>query len=241
MTKVGVMQPYFFPYLGYFQHVNKCDKWVLFDDTQYKNKGWVNRNRILHPNVDKKWSYITLPLKKASLKYIVDIDIDKSSNFCDRILGQLALYKKISSHYKHEIPFIESLISDEADNLSEYLYSLNYRLFEYFEIKCELICQSKSPLITTDRNSKCNSGTWALEISKELDASEYINPINGRHLFDKELYEKSGINLLFFEPELKPYSQRRTDFLSALSVLDLLLLHGRRAVINRIGLGSIML
>ena len=60
--KLAIMQPYFFPYIGYFQLMNYVDEWVVFDDIQFIDKGWINRNRILHPDPNKSFQYITIPL-----------------------------------------------------------------------------------------------------------------------------------------------------------------------------------
>ncbi len=61
--KLAIMQPYFFPYIGYFQLINTVDEFVVYDNIEFTKKGWINRNRIL---VNGKDEYITLPIKKDS-------------------------------------------------------------------------------------------------------------------------------------------------------------------------------
>ena len=61
--KLAIMQPYFFPYIGYFQLIKSVDEFVIYDNIQYTKKGWINRNRILVNGTDY---LISLPLKKDS-------------------------------------------------------------------------------------------------------------------------------------------------------------------------------
>ena len=96
--KLGIMQPYFFPYIGYFQLMKHVDQWVVFDDIQFIDKGWINRNRILHPDTKKQWLYITLPLhKRKQFDKICNIHIKSEINWKEEILGRLTAYK-ISLH-----------------------------------------------------------------------------------------------------------------------------------------------
>ena len=81
MGKTAIMQPYFFPYIGYFQLMNTVDLWVAFDDTQFVDKGWVNRNRVLHPEEDKAWQFITFPLSKRG-----QFDCKMEPFFCRTII-----------------------------------------------------------------------------------------------------------------------------------------------------------
>ena len=95
--KLGIMQPYFFPYLGYFRLLNSVDRWIAFDEVQFIDKGWINRNRILHTNKSKEWQYITLPLyNKSRFDKISEISIDMQQNWRANILGKLTLYQKIA-------------------------------------------------------------------------------------------------------------------------------------------------
>ena len=85
---LGIMQPYFFPYLGYFDLINRCDKWIVFDTPQYIRHGWINRNRILHPQ--QGWQYIIVPVKKHKRDTPINqIEIVPPALWSPRILGQL--------------------------------------------------------------------------------------------------------------------------------------------------------
>ena len=114
--KLAIMQPYFFPYIGYFQLMNVVDKWVVFDNIQYIRHGWVNRNRILSPNLEKEWQYILIPLDKhAKEALIYDIKIINSNRWKDEIIGKLSYYKRIRAPYYYQI--IDLICCEKEDAL----------------------------------------------------------------------------------------------------------------------------
>ena len=120
--KIGIMQPYAFPYLGYFQLINYVDKWVIFDDIQYISKGWINRNRILHPDLKKEWQYFTVPIKKHSRESrIKDIEINEELEWRDAFLGKLTSYKKKAPFYKETVEFIGDCVNIESSSLVKWL------------------------------------------------------------------------------------------------------------------------
>ena len=118
--KVGIMQPYFFPYIGYFALVNYVDEFIFFDTPQYINHGWVNRNRILRQNGVP--GYVTVPIQKASQNTsIKDIKISNSSDWKNKIFGQITVYKKKAPYYKEILSVLHSILDKEY----EYLADLN--------------------------------------------------------------------------------------------------------------------
>jgi len=89
--KLGIMQPYFFPYLGHFDLIYKTDRWIVFDTPQYIRQGWVNRNRILGPN--SGWQYITVPTRKHHRDNpIRDILVKEGKDWRERVCRQLEHY-----------------------------------------------------------------------------------------------------------------------------------------------------
>ena len=93
--KLGIMQPYLFPYVGYFQLMNAVDRWIAFDEIQFIDKGWINRNRILHPDPVKQWQFLTVPLsKRGQFDKICNISIKEELDWRSQIFGKLTMYKK---------------------------------------------------------------------------------------------------------------------------------------------------
>ncbi|MDC3044740.1 WbqC family protein [Prochlorococcus sp. AH-736-B04] len=222
------MQPYFFPYIGYFQLMHYVDEWIIFDDTQFIDKGWINRNRILHPDIDKEWQFITIPLKsRGQFDKINIISIDSSKNWESNILGKLTAYKKKAPFYKQTIDFIKYCFSNKNISLSEFLTSTLKKTAEYIGIRTPLIVQSSLD-IKIDKVD--HPGQWALKIATELKADEYINPIGGRKIFKKEEFENENIKLRFIETLLEPYSQRRNGFIEGLSIIDIMMWNDQKNI-----------
>jgi len=226
--KIGIMQPYFFPYIGYFQLINYIDKWVVFDDTQYISKGWINRNRILHPDVKKEWQFFTIPVKKHSLKSrILNIEINDNIDWRNDLLGKLTTYKKKAPFYKETVEFINSCIGFEYTNLSKIVvYTLknvcknlgipfNYTLFSQMNINTA--------------NIK-HAGQWALEIAAAMDANVYVNPVSGYSLFNENEFQDRNIELQFLKPKLTPYVQRRGHFVPGLSIIDIMMWNDNNSI-----------
>lgn len=221
--KLGVMQPYFFPYIGYLQLMSSVDEWVFFDDIQFVNKGWVNRNRILHPNADKEWQYFTIPLRgRGRFDKINQISILESS-WKKQLLGKLSFYKRWAPFYKETTDVVGHCIDSESLNLGSFVVSTLLKLSQVFDINVKSYVQSEMDW-TFDTIE--HSGQWALRIAETLSAKEYVNPVGGASIFDVTEFRDSGIKLTFFEPKITEYDQGGRKFVPGLSVIDVLMWNG---------------
>lgn len=219
--KVGIMQPYFFPYIGYFSLINAVDRWVVFDDVQYINKGWVNRNRIIHP-ICNEWIYITVPVcKHIREEKIKNISINRTIGYKDKILAQLeSSYKKRATFFYEVMNIVSDCLEKENENLCRLnVYSMK-KVCEYLHINFEYQLFSEMEIVN---NRMSEAGEWALYISREMKADEYINPIGGRALFDKKKFENSGINLRFLKQNIDKYEQKKASFIEGLSIIDVMM------------------
>jgi len=141
------MQPYFFPYIGYFQLLNTVDHWIAFDDIQFIDKGWINRNRVLHPDISKEWQYITLPLsRRGQFDKIRDIEIDTRADWRAQILGKLTSYKKKAPHYRQTMDFLESTFNSTETNLSNFVVKTLKMTAAYVGIQTPISIQSEMDL-----------------------------------------------------------------------------------------------
>ena len=218
--KLGIMQPYFFPYIGYFQLINAVDQWVVFDTPQYIRHGWVNRNRILHPQAGPK--YMLLPLAKHSKNVVIgDVLLHPDVAWKPKIMAQL------SDYYRKRAPNFGEVMEMAESALDEHETSLTRLLVRCLEHTCEFIGVEFNPIFASqleiDSNNVTHAGQWALEISKALQATEYINPIGGRELFNTQEFEDSNIRLSFLKSATGIYNQGGNDFYEALSILDVLM------------------
>ena len=219
--KVAIMQPYTFPYIGYFQLINYVDKWVIFDDTQYISKGWINRNRMLHPDVKKEWQYFTVPVKKHSRESrINNIEINDNLEWRDELLRKLTSYKKKAPFYAETVEFIGDCINFKCSSLSEWVVYTLKSTCNYLEVPFEYSIFSKENINT---KKITHAGQWALEISSVMDAEEYVNPPGGYSIFDENEFLAKNIKLRFLKPNLKPYVQRRGYFVPGLSIIDVMM------------------
>lgn len=223
--KVAIMQPYTFPYIGYFQLINYVDKWVIFDDTQYIAKGWINRNRILHPDVKKEWQYFTVPVKKHSRESrIKDVEINDDLEWRDEFVGKLTSYRKKAPFYAETVEFISDCISFKCSTLSEWVVYTLKSTCNYLGIpfNYSLFSQMESNAYKID-----HPGQWALEIADAMDADEYVNPPGGYSIFNEKEFLARNIELCFLKPNLTPYVQRRGYFVPGLSIVDVMMWNSR--------------
>ena len=216
--KLAVMQPYFFPYIGYWQLFNYVDRFVIYDNIEYTKKGWINRNRFLQ---DGKAVYMTVPLEKDS-DYL---DIKKrriSEEFWKRkILHQLSAAYKKAPYYEEIIRLVEEIYKVDNNNLFEFLQETIRMIVDVLDIDTELITSSD-----LDENPELRGQARVINTCKLCNADQYINPIGGVDLYDKEIFKKAGIDMFFLEPKLTPYKQFNDVFVPSLSIIDMLMFCG---------------
>ncbi len=225
--KIGIMQPYIFPYLGYWQVMNKTDRWIFFDTVQYNKRSWMNRNRIMHPNPVKEYQYISVPIKKHPRGTLInEVEINQDINWRETIKGQLTVYKQLRAPYYDDVHALIESILDEA-KMDSFL--------ELCILSSEAICKSLHIAINYkiasqtdfDRERITAPGEWALEICKAQKADMYINPYSGYDIFDEENYRKNNIELRFLKPAIREYTQsKRERFVPSLSIIDMLMFTG---------------
>lgn len=224
------MQPYLFPYIGYWQLIDYTDEWVFFDVVQYNKKSWMNRNRILHPDKDKEFQYITVPIKKHKRGTLIkDVCINDDEKWKKKILGQLSIYKKFNAPYYDDVVELTNLVFKK-----EYLSFLDL-VIESVKVTCNYLDINLNYKVASeidfDQGSVQGPGDWALEISKSQNATQYINPPGGYNIFDENKYSKNGIELLFLKPNLSEYKQSmRENFVSGLSIIDVMMFHSPKEI-----------
>ncbi len=223
--KLAIMQPYFLPYLGYFQLLNAVENFVVYDNIQYSKKGWINRNRILSNGGD---SIFTLPLKKDS-DYLDVNQRALSEHFLkvekDKILRRIRNDYKNAPSYESVMPLLEKVFNYSELNLFEYIYFSIKEISNFLGITTQLLISSK---INIDHNLK--SQCKVLEICKTLNAQDYINPIGGIELYSKKDFLDSGINLMFMKTNSRPYPQFSKEFVPNLSIIDVLMFNSKEEI-----------
>jgi hypothetical protein len=224
-AKLAVMQPYFLPYIGYWQLIHAVDTFVLLDDVQYIRHGWVNRNRILKHGGG--WQYIAVPIRKhPPAAPIRDIRASAGRDWKGLILRQLAHYgyHGRAPHYGDVMGLLERAFSAITDDrLSIINYSLVRDVCNYLGLPARIELSSHLDLSYADVHGP---GDWGLSVARSLGAAEYINPIGGAGLFDAGAFDSSGVRLAFLRCGEIEYEQGAAHE-PALSIIDVLMFNGR--------------
>ncbi len=222
------MQPYFFPYLGYFSLIKYTDKWVVFDKIQYIRHGWGNRNRVLKPT--EGWQYIIVPLQKHSRNTLIkDIVIKENTDWKARITKQLEHYKKKAPNYRQVVEVLKSCFTLKTNSLTYLNTHLLKKTCEYIGIHFNYEIFSEMNLAIGNVN---DPGEWALRISEAVGAEEYINPPGGEKIFDRRKFEEVNIKLKFLKVNLTEYNQRRSTFEPGLSIVDVMMFNSQEEIKN---------
>ena len=221
--KIGIMQPYFLPYIGYWQLLNAVDKYVIYDDVNYINRGWINRNRILVSGKDK---LITLSLKGASQnKLINEIDLSEDETYKKKLLKTIEENYKKAHFFKEVFPVIDKIIENDEKNLAKYLEFSIKEICKYLDIKTELLLSSN-----LKKDNFLKGEDKILAICKELEGTEYYNAIGGQELYSFKRFEQSKLKLKFLKTDEIIYKQFNNEFISNLSILDVLMFNSKEKV-----------
>ncbi len=221
--KVGIMQPYFFPYIGYWQLMNEVDKYVIYDDVNYINRGWINRNRIL---VDGSPKYFNVPLLGASQnKLIKDIKVNLDENKINRNMSIIKYNYKKAPYFELIYPLILEILNCKFDILSEYLTNSIRVICQYLEINTKIIMSSN-----LKKDNSLKGEIKILAICKELETTDYYNAIGGQELYHFNLFAEQGIKLHFVKTNEMRYRQFENEFQPSLSIIDVLMFNSRTQV-----------
>ncbi len=214
--KTVIMQPYLFPYLGYWQMIAAADTFVLFDDVNYIKRGWINRNNIL---LNNSVHLFTLPLVKASQnKLINEINITSESKEIKKILKLIETAYKKAPYYNDVFPIISSILLYPDANLVSLLMHQFVEIFSYLDIKTKIILSSSIPKDNTLKGQE-----KILAICHHLNTTQYINAIGGKELYDKQRFLKENICLNFIKMRDITYHQFNLEFIPYLSFIDVLM------------------
>ncbi len=226
---IAVMQPYFLPYIGYWQLINAVDVFVVYDNIEFSKNGWFHRNNIL---CNGKKNMFSIPLKKASdyldvrERYLAD----NAQKEIEKIVAKIQNEYRKAPYYHNVIGLVRDVFMYEEANLFQFIFYSIKSICAYLEIETTLYISSR---IAIDHNLKAVEKVIA--INRALQSEIYFNPIGGQKLYDKAIFDAAGIKLRFLESLSKPYSQFENDFVPSLSILDVLMFNNKdeiRSMLN---------
>jgi hypothetical protein len=224
--KLGIMQPYLFPYIGYFQLINAVDTFVFYDDVNFIKRGWINRNNIL---IDGQAHLFSIPLIKASQnKLINETFINYETNWKSTLLNTIKSNYSKAPYFNDVYKLIEETINKEHQKISELAADSIIACCNYLSIdkNFELSSEKKTSTKGLEKADRL------IKISKLNKASEYINPSGGKELYRKEFFNKNGVKLSFIENKILEYPQFKSDFVGGLSIIDVLMFNSKEETLN---------
>ncbi len=218
---VAIMQPYFLPYLGYWQLLVASDVFVIYDNIQFTKKGWFHRNNILM-NGEKK--LFTLPLKQGSdyLHVVERVLADDAKGAIDKVLAQIKQSYRKAPYFDTAYPVIEQCFCYPQTNLFYFTEHSIQLLCQYLGIQCTIV---RSSDIAIDHSLRSEEKVIAL--CQALGAKRYINAIGGLELYNKATFQQAGLDLCFLQSHLPCYPQFGADFVPYLSVIDLMMFNSQ--------------
>ncbi len=216
MKTIAIMQPYLLPYIGYFQLMAAVDKFVVYDDVNYINRGWINRNRLLHNGIAQTF---TLPLHSASQnRLICEIELDETQGWRKKFLQTIQQAYGKSPCYAQASVLMESIINYPSTKLDEFLLHSLRKIVLYLSMDIEIVNTSR-----VYNNAHLKGQERILDICSQEQADSYINPIGGIELYDHSIFYKHSLSLYFLRSRPVSYPQGKGEHIPWLSILDVIM------------------
>lgn len=225
--KIAIMQPYLFPYIGYYQLLNAADKFVFLDDVAFINRGWINRNNML---VNGRSNLFTVPLQNASQnKRINEIEVT-DGNWRGKLLRTIEMAYKKAPQFDKVFPIINDVFSSTERSIAALARQSIYHVIAYLGLSKEIVDSSN-----IYRNETLKGEARIINISKLENATHYINPIGGTELYDVKHFAEENIQLQFLKTRNFAYKQMNNEFVPHLSMIDVLMFNQRGTVREYLG------
>jgi hypothetical protein len=223
----AIMQPYFFPYLGYFQLMRAVDVFVIYDDVQYMKGGWINRNRILS---NGRPSWFTLPVQRDSLSLQINCRHYLPSLWTNKLKQQLHLSYARAPEYGQVYPLVCGLLDFADSNVAVFNTNLLTTLASKLCISCKFVVSS-----ALAKAANLKGQDRVIDLCQRIGATQYVNPISGSSLYDSHAFARAGLDLVFLRPGLPEYLQFGAAHVPYLSIIDVLMFNSTRRTSEMLG------
>jgi len=215
--RVAIMQPYFFPYIGYFQTIKNCDVYVNLDHVSFKKSGYMTKNVIKDNNI------VNVEISNASsYKKCVDTYVLFKDNYFRKFKNKLYhLYSKNENHEMIMEEIINPIFIPQENTISQFNLNIIKKVCNYLDIKTKIIDSSCG---ITDKKKELG----VIEIVKHFNGNEYLNSIGGKNLYSFDNFKKNNINLIFIQ-------SKNLDFSNPyISILDLLFTQKKELILSNL-------
>ena len=221
---IAIMQPYFFPYIGYFQLINAVDEFVFYDDVNFMKKSYINRNSIL---LNQKAFQFTVPLKEASQnKIIKDIEVFTNQKWIHDFLKTFEHAYKSAPFYQEVLQIVKTIFNSDYKNIAELSVITVTEVCKYLKIDSKFSISSQD----YSNTKKLPKTERLIAIAKQSDKQTYVNGIGGRSLYSKKDFKAQNIDLVFLKTQDIKYEQFGNEFVPFLSILDVLMFNSKASV-----------
>jgi hypothetical protein len=220
---VAIHQPQFLPWLGYFDKIRQSDVFILLDNVQFKKNEWQNRNRI---RTDQGAQWLTVPVKHNFGQNINEVIINNNMDWRRRHLKAIEQHYRKSPHFDKYFMLFEELYAKEWISLEELNSFIILEIVKILEIDTKIVKSSeiKTTGKSTDR---------LIELCEYFKASSYLSGIDGKKYMDFDQFKRHNIKVVTQDYQHPVYNQLYTrsdeEFVSHLSILDLLFNCGQRS------------
>jgi len=223
-NRISVMQPYVFPYLGYFHLIEASDLFVFYDDVNFIKRGWINRNRIL---LNGKDFLFTIPIEKVSQnKLIKDTKPIIDEKWKRIFFKNLEFAYKKAPYYKKVIAIIESTFNMDYIDITDLCVNSIDVVYSYLGKKLNYVKSSRLAPETKDMEK----ADRLIAVTKKAGYVKYVNAVGGQTLYNKTNFKEKGVELYFVKSNLREYKQFRSEFVKGLSIIDILMLNDKNTV-----------
>jgi hypothetical protein len=212
------MQPYLFPYLGYFQLISAVDKFVVYDDVTFIKQGWVNRNYIL---LNGAKYLFTFPVKSISSNVLISETIVSKTpfNWQYKLLQTINQAYKKAPFFNEVFPIVELVISQSIDKSIAHVATDSIQVvMKYLSIKTDVQIST-----STYENDHLKSVDRVIDICTKENAITYVNAIGGQGLYKQDAFSQPAMKLCFLKSILPSYQQFDNEFINGLSIIDVMM------------------
>lgn len=221
--KVGIMQPYLFPYIGYWQLINAVDEFVVLDDVNFIVRGWINRNNML---LNGNRHLFTFPVKNLSQNMLIsEAEFGFAEKETKKFLSTVTAAYKKAPHYNEIFPVLEQILGYQNRNVPDFIVNSFSALLGYLGVKKNILRSSQ-----IRKDGSLTGENRILALCKALGATVYINPIGGTELYHRQIFKENNLELFFLQTLEFSYKQFGNEFIPNLSIIDVLMFNSADTV-----------
>jgi hypothetical protein len=221
-VKLGIMQPYLFPYIGYYQLMDAVDRFVIADDLTFIKQGWINRNRLL---INGAAAYFTVPVRHHPVSALIsDVEIDDGpgKRWRATLLKTIVNFYRRAPAFEDVYPLVERVIGGPFTRIADMARASLCEVCDYLGARVSIVESSAAY-----NNAHLKGQARVIDTCRVERATDYVNASGGRTLYSPDAFLANGIRLHFLNTGAIEYAQFHAPFVPSLSVIDVLMFNPR--------------